>query len=203
MAKFSLTKGSLQKEKQKLQMYKKILPSLELKRTQLKTEHLRAKIEIENLKKETEKSISEVADKLPMLANQDIELSGLVKIHEINVIEKSIVGVRVPSLESVKFDVVEHSFLAKPHWVDAYISHLQKTVELKLKTKVLAERLKRLDHALRRMTQHINLFEKILIPAAKRNIQKIQILLGEAERSLVVRSKMTKALHMRESSGFV
>ena len=49
--------------------------------------------------------------------------------------------------------------------------------------------------AVRRITQRVNLFEKILIPNAQKNIQRIRIFLGDAERSAVVRSKLAKAKH--------
>jgi V/A-type H+-transporting ATPase subunit D len=43
----------------------------------------------------------------------------------------------------------------------------------------------------------VNLFDKILIPTAKKNIQKIQIYLADAERAAVVRSKLTKRMRQR------
>ena len=49
-----------------------------------------------------------------------------------------------------------------------------------------------LDLAVRRITQRVNLFEKILIPTAKKNIQRIRIYLGDAERAAVVTSKLAK-----------
>jgi V/A-type H+-transporting ATPase subunit D len=49
-----------------------------------------------------------------------------------------------------------------------------------------------LDVQVRRITQRVNLFEKVLIPRAKENIKRIQIGLGELERSAVVRSKIAK-----------
>ena len=49
-----------------------------------------------------------------------------------------------------------------------------------------------LDQAVRRITQRVNLFEKILIPTAKKNIQRIRIYLGDAERAAVVTSKLAK-----------
>ena len=47
--------------------------------------------------------------------------------------------------------------------------------------------------AVRRITQRVNLFEKVLIPQADTNIQRIQIYLADAERAAVVRSKIAKA----------
>ena len=49
-----------------------------------------------------------------------------------------------------------------------------------------------LDAALRKVTQRVNLFEKVLIPRARDNIRRIRIYLGDAERAAVVRSKIAK-----------
>ena len=38
----------------------------------------------------------------------------------------------------------------------------------------------------------MNLFDKILIPRTRKNIQLIQVYLGDSERSAVVRSKVAK-----------
>ena len=57
---------------------------------------------------------------------------------------------------------------------------------------VRRERVARLAQQVRRITQRVNLFEKVLIPRAKKNIKRIQIGLGEQERSAVVTSKIAK-----------
>jgi V/A-type H+-transporting ATPase subunit D len=195
MAKLALTKSGLQKEKEQLRLYKKLLPSLDLKRMQLTAECANAKVDMEKLRQAADAAITDATEKLPMLANHEIDLAGLVKVKSIQLTEESIAGVKVPRLGKITFDVLDYSLLAKPHWVDAYVKHLEKAVELNQKVRVMGLRLDRLAHAVRRVTQHVNLFEKILIPAAKRNIQKIQIVLGDVERSSVVRSKITKSLY--------
>ena len=60
---------------------------------------------------------------------------------------------------------------------------------------VRRERVARLNQQVRRITQRVNLFEKVLIPRAQENIKQIQIGLGEQERSAVVRSKIAKRKH--------
>ena len=63
-----------------------------------------------------------------------------------------------------------------------------------------AERVRLLEQAVRRITQRVNLFEKILIPTAKENIKKIQIYLADAERAAVVRSKLTKKMRQQQAA---
>ena len=51
----------------------------------------------------------------------------------------------------------------------------------------------RLNDAVRRITQRVNLFEKVLIPQAEKKIHRIKIYLADTERAAVVRSKIAKA----------
>lgn len=200
MAKNTLGKGDLQKERLQLKLYLKLLPSLDLKRVQLMAEHSRAKTEMLQLKEEAERVVADAVENLPMLANKDVKLSGLVKLRSLSIVEESIVGVKVPLLKEIAFTVSEYSMLATPAWMEAYIAHLKRAVEAKIRIEVTAARVEKLGRAVARITQHVNLFEKILIPNAKKNIQKIQILIGEAERSAVIRSKLAKSLHQRQET---
>jgi len=66
---------------------------------------------------------------------------------------------------------------------------------MRVHLQVLQERVARLNQQARRITQRVNLFEKVLIPRAKESIKRIQVGLGEQERTAVVRSKIAKAKH--------
>jgi V/A-type H+-transporting ATPase subunit D len=128
-----------------------------------------------------------------MLANPDIEVRGLVKMTAFELDEENVVGVRLPRLLRVECEVADYSLLARPAWVDLVVDRLKEVAEERTRLLVLAERVRILELQERRTTQRVNLFEQILIPTAKRNIQRIQIFLGDAERAAVVRSKLAKA----------
>lgn len=198
MAKTSLGKKDLQKEKQRLKLYSKMLPSIDLKRTQLMAEHTRAKNELAVLERESKQTASQVVKSLPMIANKDVKLEGLVKIRSFVIEEQSLVGTKVPYFKEVLFEERDYSMLATPSWIEAYIKQFKRALEEKIRIQVMGQRVEKLRHAVRKITQHVNLFEKILIPTAKKNIQKIQIILGEAERNAVIRSKLAKTLHGKE-----
>ena len=88
--------------------------------------------------------------------------------------------------------------LAKPHWVDVFVDRLKEMITKRLVVKISEERVAKLGHAVRRITQRVNLFEKILIPTAMKNIQRIRIFMGDAERAAIVRSKIAKAMHQKK-----
>ena len=197
MAKLALNKSGLQKEREHLRLYQRLLPSLDLKRRQLTLELSRSREQMAQIQKEEQDFAFNTAQQLPMLANREIDLAGIVQITAIQIGAQNVVGVKLPILENVSFKIQEYSMLAKPPWVDFALAKLQKFVEMRLKLQVAAERVRLLEIAERRITQRVNLFDKILIPTAKKNIQRIQIFLGDAEREAVVRSKLTKARRRR------
>ncbi len=137
----------------------------------------------------------------PMLANEEIDLGGLVRLADIRLAEENRLGVRLPVLEEVAFAERGYGLLARPHWVDAVVAKLKRAAELRLRIEVQRERVRRLEFAVRRTTQRVNLFEKVLIPTAQRHIRRIEIALADAERAAVVRSKIAKAKHARRHPG--
>ena len=194
MAKITLSKSGLQKQREDMRLYERLLPSLDLKRMQISGELKRARRQLVEAEAEVEKLNNRVAEQLPMLANREIDVSGLVQVESFRIEDENLVGVKLPKLLEIKCHVAEYSMLAKPHWVDMLVEQLQQMVEQKTRVQVAAERVRLLEQAERRITQRVNLFDKILIPTAKKNIQKIQIYLADAERAAVVRSKITKRM---------
>ena len=203
MAKLALNKSQLKKENDQLKLFKKVLPSLELKRMQLTSVLSKAQAQLLKDKTEVEQLIDTVAEQLPMLANRQFILAYLVKLKSVQVNEENVVGVRLPSLGSIDFDMSDYSMLAKPHWVDVFVDRLKEMITKRMVLKISEERVAKLEQAVRRITQRVNLFEKILIPTAKKNIQRIRIFLGDAERSAIVRSKIAKAMHQKQRKKMV
>lgn len=195
MAHVALSKSALQRERQNLRMYERFLPSLDLKRRQLMAEQSRVQEALSQAETQVATLVPDVGKSIPMLANPDIAIGSLVQIESIQIGEENVVGVKLPVLEKVITKMEKYALLAKPHWVDAVADRLREVLELKIRIQVEAERVLRLDHAIRRTTQRVNLFDKVLIPGAKKHIQRIQIFLSDTERAAVVRSKIAKGRH--------
>lgn len=193
MARLKLSKASLQQERTKLKLYEKLLPSLELKRRQLVIELDKARKEYAATREEVERLEARVGAELPMLANTEIDLRGMVKMTAFHLEQENVVGVRLPILTEVECQVAEYSLLAKPAWVDVLVERLRDAAEARTRIQVAAERVRILERAERRITQRVNLFERILIPRTQKNIQRIQIWLGDQERAAVIQAKLAKA----------
>ena len=193
MAKVVLSKSGLQKERENLKLYRKVLPSLDLKRRQLLGEQKKAERELEAMEDKFTSFPGQVAKELPMLAADVVDLEGMVRVREFRTGIENVVGVKLPVLEEVDFETEEYSFLGKPHWVDLAIKRLRDYAELKARHDISRDRVEILRKAARKITQRVNLFEKILIPQAEGNIKRIQIYLADAERAAVVQSKIAKS----------
>jgi V/A-type H+-transporting ATPase subunit D len=200
--KLRLTKNSLRQQQQQLKLYKRLLPSLDLKRRQLTVEAQKARAEHRAAIAAADSLEARTGEELPMLADEELDFSGLVEMNGYRVGEQNVVGTRLPMLDHVEFEIAEYSRLATPAWLDVLVRRLKEGAEARVRARIAGQRVAILDQAVRRITQRVNLFEKILIPSAKVNIQRIRIYLGDAERSAVVTSKLAKAKQQQGSGGW-
>ncbi|MGR8981210.1 MAG: V-type ATP synthase subunit D [Gammaproteobacteria bacterium] len=201
MAKLKLSKQALHHEQEQLKLYKRLLPSLDLKRRQLTMEAQKAQDEYTAALAAIDTLETRIGEELPMFADEELHLSNLVVVKGYKLGEQNIVGVRLPVLESLDCSVAEYSPLTTPPWFDLLVQRLKDAKTIRMRAEIAGRRLDILRLQLRRVTQRVNLFEKILIPTAHENIQRIRIYLGEAERAAVVTSKLAKSkqLHDRDS----
>ncbi len=198
MARLSLNKSSLSRQGRQLKTYERFLPSLEMKRKQLLAERGKARAHLEGTRRAIEDLHHRVGRDLPMLANHEVEMDGLVSVDDVRLGVENLVGTRLPTLEGVDVRVRDYGLMAKPHWVDNVVLELTRMLELHLARQVAVRRLELLEMAVRKVTQRVNLFEKVLIPQARENIRIIRIALSDAERSAVVRAKIAKGKRHRE-----
>ena len=192
MAKTALNKSALSREKQRRTSYQRYLPSLELKQKQLLAERKKAQLQLAQHQTEIATIQSAAYQKLPMLANQTMELAGLVTVENVQIVEENLMGTHLPKLGHVDYIVADYGYLARPHWFDELAASLQLVLKLKLEEQVLIIRVQRLNKAAQTITQRVNLFSKVLIPESTDNIKRIGLFLSDQERASVVRSKLAK-----------
>ena len=195
MAKLKLSKSSLQFQRTQLKLYEKLLPSLDLKRRQLLIEHKKAQEVLREAQAAVRRLADQIGAELPMMAGTELSLQGLVSLKDVRISRDSIAGVRVPRLDGIVCEVAPYSLLATPAWIDRLADRLRDAAELQVRVLTSQERVRILSQAVRRITQRVNLFERILIPVTKQNIKRIQIYLGDLDREAVIRSKLSKAKH--------
>ena len=192
MARLALNKASLTKLQRQLKTYKDVLPALDLKRRQLLAEQAKARRRLMAIRQQLEGLEPVIAYELLMQANQEVDLSDLDKVVGVDVVDENVMGTRLPKLDKFDIKVREYALLGRPHWVERVVDALTTAVELRLQLQVAEQRQVLLNQAAQKITQRVNLFDKVLIPRAQANIKKIQIYLSDAERAAVVNSKIAK-----------
>ena len=199
MARVSLSKTSLAKQARALQTYERYLPALDLKRRQLMGERAKevaARAETERL---IEALRERVRETLPMLVNAEIQVADLVRLSGVRIGEENVLGTRLPRLDGIDLVKADYGLLSKPHWVDRLVELLEEMLVLRLRADLHERRIALLDEAARKVTQRVNLFDKVLIPRARENIKLIRVYLSDAERAAIVRSKIAKDKRRRAS----
>jgi V/A-type H+-transporting ATPase subunit D len=192
----ALNKSSLKQQHDQLGLFRKFLPSLDLKRQQLLAELKKAQAEHAELRQEATRLDQELEKLYPLLGSSTLatrDLSKLVRVEALELGIENVAGEKLPALRALKISVLPYSTLATPFWVDLFVDALRRTAELRARMDVQTRRVAALQAAGRRVTQRVNLFDKVLIPESQKNIQRIRIFLADQERSAVVRSKIAKS----------
>jgi V/A-type H+-transporting ATPase subunit D len=198
MARLALSKSELSRQTRQLKTYERFLPSLDLKRKQLMAERARARKRLADTEQLIVDLQQRVRERLPMLCNREVDLAGLVQLQQVDLAQENLVGVLLPVVRKVHLKVREYGLLAKPHWVDNVVEELSESLRLRIQCDVERRRVALLEEAVRKVTQRVNLFDKVLIPRTRNNIQRIRIHLSDAERAAVVRSKIAKGKRLKE-----
>ena len=192
MPQLALNKTALNRETRQLKTYERFLPSLDLKRKQLIAERNSARRLLRATQDEADRIESEAGERIPMAADERLDLRNIVSVQDVSIGEENVVGLRLPILKDVRLARVEYSLLARPHWVDTLVSILDELLRLRVTMQIQARRLEILEAAVRKITQRVNLFDKVLIPKTRDNIRRIRISLADSERAAVVNAKIAK-----------
>ncbi len=192
MPQLALNKTSLTRETKLLGTYERFLPSLDLKRKQLMAERNKARRSLAATRERINDIEDTIGAEIPMAADRRMNLSGLMRVSDVSIAEENLVGLKLPVLTDVIVEHVEYSFMARPTWVDMLVEKLDGLMRLYIEAQVDEQRLAVLEEAVKKITQRVNLFDKVLIPRTRDNIRRIQIKLSDAERAAVVNAKIAK-----------
>ena len=86
---------------------------------------------------------------------------------------KKIAGVRVPLLENIDFEIRPYSMFNAPKWYADGIHLLEELAHTAIEREFMLAKLNLLEHARKKTTQKVNLFEKVQIPGYQESSQKI------------------------------
>lgn len=198
-----MTKNELRAQQAHLQQLNKYLPTLQLKKAMLQLEVNQARAEVEACEALFEKTQAQVESYSQLLTYKlPFDLRESAKVLKVHKHYENIAGVEVPYFESVEFQPFSYGLFDTPVWVDSAAVGLRTLVEAKIKINIALEKKAALEKELREVSIRVNLFEKILIPRAVRNIKKIKIFLGDQQLAAVSQAKVAKAkIEERKAAG--
>lgn len=199
MAEIKLTKNDLRFQQNRLKQLEKYLPTLQLKKAMLQAEVSDARAEIKLLEREYEKVHLKVDHYSSLLSDPTfLDPSIVAKVENVKKRYENIAGVEVPYYEGVAFYEFEYNLVDSSPWVDAVIAGIRELVSSKIKILIAEEKKRALEKEFREVSIRVNLFEKILIPRALRNIKKIKVFLGDQQLAAVSQAKVAKRKIIRK-----
>ncbi len=192
--KIKKTRPELLRQRRQLAMFQRFLPTLVLKKQQIQSEILKVRAERQKLDRLMAEKIRQ-SDGWATLFSESLPgpLTRMLKVKSIQRGVRNVAGIKLPVVAGVEYEISDYSRLSTPPWVDAGLEFLKELMELREKVKVLHEQEELLHQELRKVTQRVNLFEKVKIPQAKDNIRLIRVALAEEQTAAVGRSKIAKS----------
>ena len=194
MAELKMTKNELRAQQNRLNQLFKYLPTLQLKKALLQTEVAEGRLERNAQEALLDVEKRQVDEFAPLFTqNLPTDLSHFAKIVKVQKRYENIAGAEVPFFEGVTYAPITYNLFETPIWLEGAIMGLRRVSEAKARLMIVNEKLTLLEKELREVTIRVNLFEKILIPRAEKNIKKIKVFLGDQQLAAVSQAKVAKS----------
>lgn len=198
---YKTNKSELTRLKQNKKVFLQFLPVLKLKQEQLQVELIHIK---RHLKKSEDIYKKKV---LNVLKNSSVFLDPLniydflsiCKPNQIEVIKKSVVGVSIPILKKIVFKNIFVNFFDAPCWLILIIDDLKLLIYKNIEIQIIRNQYSLINKELKKASQKVNLFEKVLIPDTETAIKRINIILGDEQVASVGRAKTAKNKAVKHS----
>jgi V/A-type H+/Na+-transporting ATPase subunit D len=193
--KFQYNKTALQDLNKQLKMRVRALPTIKNKETALRVEVKKAKDDAALLDMKLEEKINAYEHMARLWAEFD---PGLVSISNVELSVKKIAGVKTPVLDNIEFEIREFSLISQPDWFLDGITILKELAAIGIERDFFYRKMQLLDHARKKTTQKVNLYEKVQIPGYEEAILKIKRFLEDEENldkssQKIVKTRQQKA----------
>ncbi|MBN2788623.1 MAG: V-type ATP synthase subunit D [Candidatus Delongbacteria bacterium] len=193
--KFQYNKIALQQLNKQLKIRVRALPTIKNKEAALRMEVKKAKT-IANELDTRLNSEMKIYDSMAGLWNEfDREL---LAVEDVVLSTKKIAGVKVPILDEIIFTVKKYSLFDSPEWFPDGIAILKKLVGIAIERELFFVKTGLLEHARRKTTQKVNLYEKVQIPGFEEAILKIKRFMEDEENLSKSSQKIVKTRQAME-----
>ena len=188
--KFQYNKTSLQQLEKQLKVRQRTLPIIKNKESALRVEVKRCKTEASEYEERLEKGIQAYEAMFALWNEFD---ASLLKVGEVHLSTKKIAGVRVPQLDDIEFEVKPYSLFTTPKWFADGIQLLKELASTAIEREFMVAKLNLLEHARKKTTQKVNLFEKVQIPGYQDALRKIKRFMEDEENLSKSSQKIMKS----------
>ncbi len=193
---FQYNKTSLQGLEKQLKVRERALPTLKNKESALRIEVKKAK----DMAVELDRKLTEKMSQYDAMARLWGEFdNSLVAIKDVHLTHKKLAGVVTPVLESVDFEVHEYPMYASPLWIADGIVMVKELAQIAIEREIFVTKSEMLDHARKKTTQKVNLYEKVQIPGYHEAVLKIKRFLEDEENLTKSAQKIVKSKKEREA----
>ena len=176
--KFQYNKTSLQQLEKQLKVRERSLPTIKSKESALRIEVKRTKDEVRSLELQLEEEIRSYEN---MVALWNEFNPSLIKVKDVTLSTRKIAGVLVHVLNDIEFEIGTYSLFNSPSWYADGIELLKVLARTGIEAEFSGMKLELLEHARKKTTQKVNLFEKVQIPGYKDAIRKVKRFMEDEE----------------------
>ena len=194
--KFQYNKTSLQQIEKQLKMRQRTLPIIKSKETALRLEVKRCKEDAVALEEKLKSQIGGYESMYALWGEFD---ANLVALKDVELEVKKIAGVRVPVLKNIQLEVKPFGLFSSPKWYFDGIRLLQGLAKTAVEREFVMAKLGLLDHARKKTTQKVNLFEKVQIPGYQEAVRKIKRFMEDEENLSKSSQKILKSLQEKRA----
>ena len=191
MIKFQYNKTSLQQLEKNLKMRQRTLPIIKNKETALRLEVKHCKEEADALERKLQEQIAGYESMYALWGEFD---TSLVELKDVELDVRKVAGVRVPVLNNIRLEAKPFGLFSAPKWYFDGINLLHGLVKTAVEREFVTAKLGLLEHARKKTTQKVNLFEKVQIPGYQEAIRKIKRFMEDEENLSKSSQKILKAL---------
>ena len=193
--KFQYNKTSLGEMRKKLQMRQRALPTIKSKESALRLEVKKARDGAADAQERMEALLGRYEYMSALWGEFD---PGLLTVKGVDLRMSKIAGVNVPVLGAVDFEEKDYDLFSSPVWYADGIALLKEVAQAGIESEVYMRRMEVLDHARKKTTQKVNLYEKVQIPGYEAAILKIRRFLEDEENLSKSAQKIVKSKHEQQ-----
>lgn len=194
--KFQYNKTSLQDLNRQLKVRVGALPTLKNKEAALRLEVKKLKAAADHRSELLRQRMTSYEHISALWLEYD---PSLLSIAGVDLSTRKIAGVQIPELHLIQFVEKEFSLFNSPYWISDGLALMKELATISLERQVKLRAMELLEHARKKTTQKVNLYEKVQIPGYEEAILKIKRFLEDEENLSKSAQKIVKNRQQSEA----